>query len=235
MSSKSNNLIARIGREIRRRREDLLRERGDAYGLNHFAEGVDINPSSLSRIERGEQGFSLATLALIAEGLEVSVSDLILVAEGSTKPIVLDAQAALPVLSARDLFRINQEQPPAEGGRTMPERAREYNVPYASAPDEVTDGFIFLVNGPNARAMSGEYELGDKAVVSCEIKPEPGSHVIAVTGDEVVLRTYRMDRNTGEAILRPTNEEWPDIPLGGHPAVGIIGVVVERRQKMLPE
>ena len=64
-------VLATIGAHVRR----LRKARGLTQGA--LGQAVGINANLLGRIERGEQNLTVLTLARLAAGLEVSLSDLV--------------------------------------------------------------------------------------------------------------------------------------------------------------
>jgi transcriptional regulator with XRE-family HTH domain len=75
----------------------VIREIRKAQGatLEEIALAADTNASNLSRIERGEQGYSPETLDRIAVALSTTVSALHLRMELAVKPVRKPAQAVL--------------------------------------------------------------------------------------------------------------------------------------------
>lgn len=59
-----------VGQQIKRLRE----QRG--FSQSELARRVDLNPSGVSRAERGQHGFTLETLSAIARALGVTLNDL---------------------------------------------------------------------------------------------------------------------------------------------------------------
>lgn len=64
-------ILAMVGAHVRR----LRKARGLTQGA--LGQAIGINANLLGRIERGEQNLTVLTLARLAAGLEVGLSDLV--------------------------------------------------------------------------------------------------------------------------------------------------------------
>lgn len=78
-------------------------------------------------------------------------------------------------------------------------------------------------------AMEPIFRLGDIIIIEQEVNPKPGDYVVAKTGDEIILRTYKQ-KTPLKCELIPVNTNYP-ILRSGEIDFKIIGVVVEHRRK----
>lgn len=65
------NIAAKFGKRVKTLRLDRNMSQGD------LAKKLDVHPTYISKIERGEQNMSLQGMEKLAKALEVSIEDLI--------------------------------------------------------------------------------------------------------------------------------------------------------------
>ena len=68
---RDKDLLEQIGRRVAQVRK------GKGFSQEALAERIGIQPVTLSRLETGDRGLSLSSLAVIAEALEVTLGDLV--------------------------------------------------------------------------------------------------------------------------------------------------------------
>jgi transcriptional regulator with XRE-family HTH domain len=95
----SNAVVAAIGSRLRFFRQD--RE----MTLQDLAEATDLSPSMLSLVERGRAAPSVQSLIVIANALQVTVSDLIVTDQSREERIVVRASEQPFVKTAQNVIR----------------------------------------------------------------------------------------------------------------------------------
>jgi transcriptional regulator with XRE-family HTH domain len=125
----SNLDLARLGREIRRRRVAL------SWTLEQFAEACGVSPNYLGTIENGRRDLHISTLVSIARALGCSVADLLAEPNGDVSPRGLEVgrlfdkaspqaqEAAAHVL--RVLVKQSEEAREGKGTGKTPRKPRE--------------------------------------------------------------------------------------------------------------
>lgn len=228
-----------IGMTIRK----LRKERG--LTLNQLAAEVGSDVGNLSRLERGQQGYSDQTLGKIAAALGVPVAALFAV-DDEQRALLIKGSASTP--SSASNFDENVK-PAAVGLRPIPVISsvqagalRDMETPYAHGAGyayEYTDqdlsawAFALDVEG---LSMAPEFKPGDRIIVDPEIAPNPGDFVVARNGSEqATFKKYRprgID-TAGHMIfeLVPLNDDYPTLRSDTE-RLTVIGVVTEHRKKL---
>jgi SOS-response transcriptional repressor LexA len=78
------------------------------------------------------------------------------------------------------------------------------------------------------RSMSPDFYPTDRVVFDPEVRAEPGDFVLALAGEEVLLRKYRM-KSTGVFELAPMNPDWPTLGSDAD-SIRVLGTLVEHRR-----
>ncbi len=88
----------------------------------------------------------------------------------------------------------------------------EYIQCYVSLPTELFGNGKFYLLRANGNSMTGAgIDDGDIVVVRQQITAEEGQIVVALVENENTLKRLFYDRETGDTILHPENEEMEDI------------------------
>ena len=88
--------------------------------------------------------------------------------------------------------------------------------------------FVFEIRAPISNAMSPEYDDGDQAVISTGTTPMSGDHVVALIGETLMLRVYRL-RSDGAVELSALNSDAEPFVIDDQHPGSIVGVAVEKR------
>lgn len=76
-------------------------------------------------------------------------------------------------------------------------------------------------------SMEDAFLNGDIIIIDPMEKPEPGEFVLAIVGEDVLFRKYRID-NLGQFSLQPLNSDYPVIS-SNDTEIQIVGIMVEHR------
>ena len=214
----NDRLAIALGNEIRARRKALK------MTLEELAFSVESDTGGLSRLERGKQGYSDATLRKIASALGCSVADLFTGAEGASNvgPAPLGARR-IPLVSY------------VQAG-CMTEAVDSYVIGDAADwlltdLDLSSNSFALEIKGDS---MLPEFNPGDRVIVDPSIVPDPGNFVVAKNGDnEATFKKYRPrgvnERGDQVFELVPLNEDYPSMR-SDICHIQIIGTMVEHRR-----
>jgi len=87
--------------------------------------------------------------------------------------------------------------------------------------------FKLIVNSEN---MAPKYQVGETITIHSDLQPNNNDCVIVLINNRACMREYLTDGD--KVILKSSNPDWPNkFELMG-PSIKIIGVVVEKSQKM---
>ncbi|KPN72658.1 hypothetical protein AKG09_02190 [Neisseria sp. 83E34] len=145
-------------------------------------------------------------LGWLLKGIESEASNANFISEISSEKI--------PILNYKDVYKINEDSP------------------FISTTGEfiMTDikssklTFALKLEGDS---MANDFLNGDIIIIDPMEKPEPGEFVLAVVGEDVLFRKYRVD-NLGQFSLQPLNPDYPVIS-SNDTEIRIIGILVEHR------
>lgn len=226
-----------IGTTIRKLRKDRH------LTLNQLAALIGSDVGNLSRLERGQQGYSAQIVEKIASALgvppaalfvdEIPNASMLYVLAGSPKEREFDENVSpapvgvrpIPVISAVQagaLKDMDSPYPPGAG----------YAVEYT---DQDLSRWAFGLD-VEGLSMTPMFQPGDRIIVDPELAPNPGDFVVARNGsDQATFKKYRprgID-SKGEMIfeLVPLNEDYPSLRSDTEHLI-VIGVVTEHRKKL---
>lgn len=221
METKSKPLTL-VGSEIRRRRKALK------LTLEELAFRTGGDTGGLSRLERGQQGYSDESIQRIAAALGCSVADLFYQGE--------DVSNITPTpVGTRRIPLISYVQAGA-----MTEIVDSYACG-AGADFLLSDlelgayAFALRIRGDS---MNPDFREGDVVIIDPSITPHPGDFVVARNGsNEATFKKYRprgINENGEEVFeLIPLNEDYPSMRSDITP-IQIIGTMVEHRRYRKP-
>lgn len=189
------------------------------WTLKELADRSGIDAGTLSRLERGEAGISTDNVQKLCQAF--GISEGVLFADEPSPAEPKHPCRSVPVLEPSHILGLHH-------GSLRPSemlRLRHIPVDYAFSSD------TFAVQGM-AQGMQSVFNDLDYVVVDPRLKPMPGDFVIAVSGDTVVFRQFRVIEVLpgGQAVfeLRPLNDVYPSIKSSVSGA-SIIGTMVEHR------
>lgn len=165
-------------------RVKALRE-GMGLSLRELAERSDVGAATLSQVERGESSPTLAVAARIADGLELSLSQLLRLDEGGHVVVVRNGSGRR---SRRPGHEVEELTPPLPGQRADVSRHRiESGAATGGAGDPPVHEpgsreTVIVLAGSVELAVDGEVhglEVGDSATFDADL-----SHHLRNPGDD---------------------------------------------------
>lgn len=171
-----------VGAAIRRIRQS------QQMTMEKLATTSGVDEGNLSKIERGSLGWSLPTLARIAQALRVPVAELFSEAERAVGGVAA-VSVAIPVYKLEEIAN----------GKT-PRKCGEYMRTTASVGPKA---FAFRYSG----ASMPEFKSGELIVIDPDVLPTFGQYVLARCGGEVMFRT--LDNEGGKTYLYAKNKQFP--------------------------
>lgn len=197
--------LAAVGAAIRRVR---LAKR---LTLEQVSATSGVDTGNLSRIERGDMGWSLTTLTGIARGVGVPVAELFAEAErGMSVGMTMELAVSVPVVKIDDLREGNLQsvmKKSAERTRTT------VNVGKHAFAFRQKDSSMLPDIGP-----------GELVVVDPDVTPAVGHHVLVNTDEGTVFRL--LEQSGGVSYLHAKDRRYPVIQLRPRKHQ-IIGVAVQ--------
>ena len=213
--------LERIGKAIRHIRESK------SLTLEGAAFSVGIQPSNLSRLERGKQGFTNSSIQKIAEALNCQLSEIFKMAEegtdadGSWKISVAGAEPGPDIKGYCPL--ISWIQAGAWCGvidNFQPGDAESWH------PCPVSHGPRTYVLKVRGISMEPKFQEGQLIFVDPDKDPVNRSYVIAKIDDEneATFKQYIIEGN--KRYLKALNPAWPDRMFEISENIRICGVVI---------
>lgn len=209
---------AAVGSEIRRRRKVL------GMTLIELAGHVDGDNGNLSRLERGQQGYSDEMLHKIAKALGCTVADLFAGAEPGNVTQTPIGTRRIPVVSYVRAGHMAEAVDPYPVGD-----AEEWIL--TDLLELSASAFALRIRGDS---MLPEFREGDTVIIDPAIGPLPGDYVVAKNGDnEATFKKYRprgINEHGNQVFeLVPLNDDYPSMRSDFTP-IRIIGTMVEHRR-----
>jgi len=208
-----------IGNEIRRRRKALK------WTIEELAYRIGMNSGSLSRLERGEQGYTQDTLLKVAHALGCTVSDLFVENDQHGNPTSVPVGARrIPIISYSAVVDWVESVVQPAASETEKFLFTERNLSIDAFAVEIKDN-----------SMLPEFKPGDRIIVDPDIVPKPGDFVVArcAKEKEATFRKYRPRGKGADGkdiyVLTPLNEDYPSTR-SDVVSITLIGVVVEWRR-----
>jgi len=205
-----------LGRNIRTLRIQL------GMNLEQLALKAGLDPSNLSKIERGVGGYSKDGLQRLSKSLNVPLGTLF--AESPGEEVMLTGRTRVPILAdnlARRYVR----------GETL---STEISQSEHILVDRTGQSRIFG-HRVNNSSMVPEFRPGDIVVVDPAVLPEPSDYVVVDSGSGILeVREYRLKKisvdGTREVELAALNAAYPSYT-GNPDKLVILGCVVDQHRK----
>jgi len=201
---------ALIGENVRRLRE----KRG--LSVNELARRAGVDRGNMSKLETGNAGASLETLARIAATLKVSLASLL--DEGGNVQELTGGLRKIPIIPWSQIPAFAEKKHPR--GSSMPVVVL-HNV--QASPET----YALMLEDDS---MEPDFSAGDILIVDPERKPRPGSYVIACVGPQAFFRQYR-DLGENGCELLPLNQLYPILRSGRLP-IKVVGTVISYRRDL---
>lgn len=103
LAALSSAIIGGMGKKRFRKTQIRAWRKHRTLSLVKLASRIDMTPSNLSKIERGEQPYTQPVLEALAEALNVTAADLIMRPPGSIAPLRAELESLAPDDQARAL------------------------------------------------------------------------------------------------------------------------------------
>lgn len=210
----------------------LARLRAKYRDAKHAADAHGWNYDTYKTHESGKRSISPTRAKVYAKAFRVSAGYILTgeVTGGPLDPVL--ARIPIRVVPLMNLVKI-EELKAVAGGATP---VGISDVAVNADPDITPRSFAAVVEG-TAMVGSGEDSLrpGDVVVISPETPPEPGAVVLAIVGDESMLRKYRPaahGNDVTEFFLVPNNEHFPTIRTSIADGSIIVGKAIRRITRM---
>jgi transcriptional regulator with XRE-family HTH domain len=205
-----------VGRNIR-----FLRKQ-QGLTLEDLASMSGMDPSNLSKIERGIGGFSIESVARIKDALRVSEGTMF--SDHLTEEDVVFSCRPIPVLAGSELLSWNLET----AANYVP---KDLKKTVFVGPSASTGAFAIRVDSDDMGPLFAE---GDHVIFKPTGTVKPGEFVLAVIdSDLTIFRQYKLSNfsEPGKQIveLLPLNSFYPKVSSVDH-EVGILGIMEEHRR-----
>lgn len=181
---------------------------GKGLTLEEVATTSGVDTGNLSRIERGALGWTLPTIAAIAQrGLKVPLAELFSQAEReSGYGVATELVTTVPVLKLDEI----------RGGK-LSAALRKSDERVKTTATVGSKAFAFRNNGNSGAMPEFKNEL---VVVDPDVTPAFGMHVVVQVDDGVVFRL--LEEEGGKSYLRASNRQYPAIALkNSHRILGV--------------
>lgn len=212
-----------IGQEIRRRRK------ASGWTLEQLVDRIEklggrTDTGNLSRLERGQQGYTDDTLRVIAAALGCSVADLFSGSEDK-------GNVEMTPVGSRRVPLISYVQAGIWTEITDPYTVGDAAEWLLTDLELSTSAFALKIKG---ESMHPDFRAGDVVIIDPNVEPLPGDFVVAKNGDhEATFKKYRPRgiNENGDTIfeLVPLNEDYPSMRSDTE-LIRIIGTMVEHRR-----
>lgn len=194
MSSKTDNVLQRelkqFGAALRRIRQHK------GMTLEQVSEKSGINTGNLSRMERGQQGWSHESLTNIAAALGVRVADLFTEAAKGGGGLMVELSHSIPLISLSEV--------PLKGDVEVAAIAER-----CKTTADVSDrAFGFRVDGD---PMTPKFPAGVIVVIDPAKHVKSGDFVVAACSDGVMFRKLVVEG--GRRYLQPLDPRYPVVEL----------------------
>lgn len=190
--------------------------------IEQLADKAGVDPSNLSKIERGLGGYSRESVERIAKALQVSLG--VLFAEDGEDSVALLGRRKVPILDEEHV-------------RVFISHA--YRSPISPSIEhllmDIKDSPRVVALHVKGDSMIPEFRNNDLIVIDPDIKPNPGDFVVADRPDMgLVIRQYRLlsYNSEGKPVveLAALNPSFPGFRSDVLPFT-IIGTVIEHRRR----
>jgi SOS-response transcriptional repressor LexA len=208
-----------IGLEVRRRRK------ANGWTLEQLVDRIEklggrTDTGNLSRLERGQQGYTDDTLRVIAAALGCSISDLF---SGENVEITPIGSRRVPLINYVQAGHWTEVTDPYTVGDAAEWLLTDLELS--------TSAFALKIKGDS---MLPDFREGDVVVIDPSVAPLPGDFVVAKNGDhEATFKKFRPlgINEQGNTIFKlvPLNEDYPFMRSDIEP-IRIIGTMVEHRR-----
>lgn len=210
----------------------LARIRAHYRDGKHAAETHGWNYETYKKHENGDRRISVERAEIYAKAFHVSASYILTgeVAGAPLDPVL--ARIPIRVVPLMDLLDIEALRAVAAGA--MPVGISDVAVDSA---DDITPRSFAAEVITNAMVGKGGESInpGDIVIISPEAPIEPGKIVLAVVGDESLLRRYRPATHGGDTsrfILVPLNDDFATIHTSTAEGSFIVGRAIRRITKL---
>lgn len=205
-----------LGRNIRTLRIQL------GLNLEQLALKAGVDPSNLSKIERGTGGYSRESLQRLSKSLNVPLGTLF--SENPGEEVMLTGRTRVPILADALAGRYVR-------GETL---STEISQSEYILVDRTGQSRVFG-HRVNNSSMVPEFRSGDIVVVDPAVQPGPSDYVVVDSGSGVLdVREYRLKGistdGTREVELAALNPAYPSYT-GDPEKMVILGCVVEQQRK----
>jgi SOS-response transcriptional repressor LexA len=194
---------AAVGAALRRIRQ------AKRLTLEAVTDVCGVDTGNLSRIERGDLGWSLPTIANIAKAMKVDLSEIIAEAErerGGRRGASMSVVMSVPVINIDELSE----------GKLQPAIRKSKDTTTVTV-DVSTNAFAFRIRG---NSMSPDFKPGELIVVDPDLTPAFGNYVLVAVDDGVVFRCMEVEGN--KTYLHAVDKRFPAIPLKRtHKIIGV--------------
>jgi transcriptional regulator with XRE-family HTH domain len=209
------NRIPNIGRNVRAFRK--LHN----WSLKDLAQKSGLDSGTLSRLERGEGGYSAESVEKLCNAFSISEGTLFS-DENPTDNRMLEFRR-IPLLDESHIPAYVIDHEIIE--------VKEY-LRYIAV--DKTLSFNSFAYSPDIAALKPTFDEGDVVVIDPSIKPQPGDFVVAVVGKSaVIFSRYRVtsekEDGTETFELIPLNDFYP-VVTSLQPGVRLVGTMVEHRR-----
>lgn len=166
--------------------------------LDEVSATSGVDAGNLSRIERGEQGWSHETLGRIAASLGVTVADFFTEAmRGKVVGVAVEVATTVPIVNIDHI----REGKLHAAIRRSTERTK-------SAVKVGRGAFAFSVRGD---AMFPDFHNNETVICDSDVKPDDGNFILVYTGESVIFRRLVLDG--GAKMLVASDKRYPAEPL----------------------